>query len=304
MSVDVIIPCHNVDAYIDECLASVIQQVHSVNSIICVDNNSTDSTLEKLQEWQKRDKRIQVLEEPKRGASAARNCGLHQSNAEWIQFLDADDLLLSDKLIHQIKLLNDTQDGTNFIAGACIRRKISGREIMVIPIDDHWKGLFVNQLGNTCSNLWRRSALFAVDGWNENLKSSQESDLMFRMMSVGHSRVLIDTEPLTIIRERSSGQISKQNTGQNLRRYANLRLDICEHLKQQEPVYWEREKSFFIHNVFILMMRLWKEKQTNLAYQISTTILADNPRSMTLKENSLCLLIRFLFRMKMIKIKN
>ncbi len=124
-----------------------------------MDNNSTDSTLILLKKFELVDQRIKVISEIKPGACAARNAGLKLATSKYIQFLDADDLLISEKLGHQMKFINDTMDGIDFIAGACIRRKISGPELMDVPIDDHWKGLFVNQLGNTCSNLWNKAAI-------------------------------------------------------------------------------------------------------------------------------------------------
>ena len=71
MLVSVIIPCFNVEAYISECIDSVISQTHSDLEIICVDNNSTDGTFQILQDYKnKYGAKFQVLKELKKGASA------------------------------------------------------------------------------------------------------------------------------------------------------------------------------------------------------------------------------------------
>src|SRR5262245_30498803 len=92
----VIIPCHNVEDYVVECLGSVCEQGAVVHHIYCVNNNSSDRTVEIIEAWQVEhpDVKLTLLDESKPSASAARNAPLAHVETEWIQFLDADDLLL------------------------------------------------------------------------------------------------------------------------------------------------------------------------------------------------------------------
>jgi len=103
--ISVIIPCHNVEEYIDEAIASVMAQTYMDFELILVDNNSTDNTLRILERWAINSSRIRVLQEKGKGASRARNLGMSVARGNWIQFLDADDLMLPDKLERQIKLV-------------------------------------------------------------------------------------------------------------------------------------------------------------------------------------------------------
>jgi hypothetical protein len=81
-------------------------------------------------------------------------------------------------------------------------------------------------------------------GWDESLKSSQEYNLMFRLLKkFGESRVLIDSKPLTIVRERESGQISSTDLGGNLDRYLKERETIKEWLKLNEPSIFASNKD-------------------------------------------------------------
>ena len=117
--VSVIIPAYNVEAYIAPCLGSVLAQSYPKLEIICVDNNSTDNTLQKLEALREKHPEIILLTEEKQGAPAARNAGLHIAKGEWIQFLDADDILLPGKISRQVSLLENAEVG--FIAGASVR---------------------------------------------------------------------------------------------------------------------------------------------------------------------------------------
>jgi glycosyltransferase involved in cell wall biosynthesis len=75
MNVDVIIPCFNVEDFIEECLDSVKSQGKCVRKVFCVDNNSTDNTVNTINNWsqQNPDVELLLLHEKKLGAPSARN---------------------------------------------------------------------------------------------------------------------------------------------------------------------------------------------------------------------------------------
>lgn len=89
--VSVIIPVYNTEKYLRECLDSVVNQTLQDIEIICVDDESTDRSLEILREYQAKDKRITVLKQEKSNAGAARNLGLSIATGEYLSFLDSDD---------------------------------------------------------------------------------------------------------------------------------------------------------------------------------------------------------------------
>ena len=89
--VSVIIPVYNTEKYLRECLDRVISQTLADIEIICVDDGSTDSSLEILKEYAQKDKRIKILQQENKGAGAARNFGLKKAKGEYVAFMDADD---------------------------------------------------------------------------------------------------------------------------------------------------------------------------------------------------------------------
>lgn len=89
--VSVIIPVYNVENYLKECLDSVINQTLKDIEIICIDDGSTDKSLDILKEYAKKDTRFIVLTQENKGAAIARNKGLDIARGEYVIFLDSDD---------------------------------------------------------------------------------------------------------------------------------------------------------------------------------------------------------------------
>ncbi|MCL2128774.1 MAG: glycosyltransferase [Treponema sp.] len=90
-NVSVIIPIFNSEEYLRECLDSVINQTLKNIEIICVNDGSTDNSVEILKEYEYLGKRIKVLNQNNLGAGAARNNGLKIAKGEYLAFLDSDD---------------------------------------------------------------------------------------------------------------------------------------------------------------------------------------------------------------------
>lgn len=248
MLVSVIIPCYNVQDFIEECLDSVFKQSYHSIEVICVDNNSSDKTLQILQKLKSENTdKITVVSQIKKGGNAARNMGLSLARGEWIQFLDADDLLLPTKIENQIKLL-DKHNDISFIAGACIFEDGKGkRKGVVFPEKSNSLfNVFIKPSGsgNTCSNLWSRHWLNAIDGWDESLFSSQETDLMFRIL-IKNNKIITDEKPLTIIRHRETGRISHTDPSSRWVSFINSRLNHLELLKENYPEMYKQHYSEF-----------------------------------------------------------
>lgn len=90
-TVSIILPCCNVDPYLDQCLGSLVRQTWKALEIICVNDGSTDDTLAVLRGWAEKDARIRVIDQKNGGAFSARNAGLDVATGEYIGFVDPDD---------------------------------------------------------------------------------------------------------------------------------------------------------------------------------------------------------------------
>src|ERR1700759_691842 len=141
--ISVIIPCYNCAGFIHRAVDSVLRQTYHNTEIILVNNNSTDDTLFLMKDYEfAHPGKIHVYSEYKKGAPAARNCGLNKAKGEWIQFLDADDELLPNKLQVQYDLAISAN--ADVIAGDCLLKyNINGKvtEITRRVDKDAWQGL-------------------------------------------------------------------------------------------------------------------------------------------------------------------
>lgn len=93
IKISVIIPIYNVEKYIKQCLESVINQTLADIEIICIDDGSTDNSLQILEEYARVDKRFKVISQKNEGQGIARNKGIEIAKGEYIIFLDSDDWL-------------------------------------------------------------------------------------------------------------------------------------------------------------------------------------------------------------------
>lgn len=248
-----IIPCHNVEAHLERAIGSVLAQEHTDLEIICVDDGSTDGTAALLQEHAARHPdRIRVLHQENRGASAARNAGMRVSTAEYLQFLDADDMLAPSKIALQVKLIT-ADERPDLIVGDYETVMPDG---LLLPVEAihgrEWLGLIRTRLGCTCSNLWRKQAVEAAGGWPENLGSSQDYTLMFGMLRNGCT-VVWDRLDRTIIFKRETGSISQSGIAANWRRYIDLRWRIKQHLVGLDPLKYRHEIAVLDQYLFMAL---------------------------------------------------
>lgn len=257
MKVSVIIPCYNVAAFIGECLESILAQDHADLEVICVDDGSKDETSERIAQIARSAPRghiIQLIRQENRGATAARNHGLRESRGEYIQFMDADDILMPRKVGHQVRLALKNNKPA-LIVGSFKIIDARGRlvqERYYTRKGDPWIHLMRTDLGNTISNLWKRSIVESVHGWDEDMRSSQEYDLMFRILRTTQD-ILFDTELYSIVRKRETGSITQTNLGGNWIRYVNLRTRIIEHLRdQRSPQELAQFHQFLFDSIRVL----------------------------------------------------
>ena len=116
-TVSVVIPCHNASSFVRRALRSVAAQTLPASSVICVDDGSTDDTLDVLQAFAAEATiPITVISQENAGGAAARNAGLEMVDSDYVQFLDADDELLPDKLATQVAELDHSR--ADLLAGA------------------------------------------------------------------------------------------------------------------------------------------------------------------------------------------
>lgn len=94
--VSIIIPVYNAEEYLEKCLESVIEQTLQDIEIICIDDGSTDSSLQIAMDYQKQDGRIKVYHKENGGLVSARKKGVELAQGKYIGFVDSDDWVEED----------------------------------------------------------------------------------------------------------------------------------------------------------------------------------------------------------------
>ncbi len=89
--ISVVIPVYNVDRYLSRCLQSLVNQTFKDLEFICIDDGSSDNSLEILYSYAEKDSRFVIIVQKNSGPSIARNKGIDIAKGEYISFIDADD---------------------------------------------------------------------------------------------------------------------------------------------------------------------------------------------------------------------
>lgn len=107
--VSIIVPVYGVEAYLDQCINSIVEQTYQNIELILIDDGSSDRCPEICDAWATRDCRIQVLHIENGGQSSARNIGLDTAKGEWIFFVDSDDWIEPEciSVLVEISLVNN-----------------------------------------------------------------------------------------------------------------------------------------------------------------------------------------------------
>ena len=102
MKYSIIVPVHNVETYISQCVKSVLKQSYEGYEMILVDDGSSDMSGIICDQLTSEDKRVTVVHQPCQGVSAARNAGIDIAKGEYIIFLDSDDYWTSENALAAI----------------------------------------------------------------------------------------------------------------------------------------------------------------------------------------------------------
>ncbi len=182
--VSILIPCHNGERWVAQAIGSALAQSWAEKEVLVVDDGSSDRSLEVIRSF---GDRIRWESGPNRGANAARNRLLELARGDWLQYLDADDYLLPEKVERQVECLAE-HPSTDLVFGPVVMEywteKGSRREELPIPEPhDPWILLARWYLPQTGGCLWRKQAVVDVGGWKVDQPCCQEHELYLRLLT-------------------------------------------------------------------------------------------------------------------------
>lgn len=229
--VSILIPCYSAEQWIGQAVESALNQTYPNKEVIVVDDGSTDGSLEVIKSF---GDRIRWETGPNRGGNVARNQLLELSTGEWLQYLDADDYLLPDKIEKQSKFLSEVPQA-DIIYSPSIFEYCEGdnpcQEMLTIPEPhDPWILLTRWYLPQTGSPLWRKQAIVDVGGWKVAQPCCQENELYLRLLIAGKHFEYFN-EPGSVYRQWSESTTCKKDKSETYRRRLEIKDKIEQHLE-------------------------------------------------------------------------
>lgn len=175
--VSVIIPVHNSEKYIQECINSVINQTYKNLEIIIIDDKSTDNSVNIIKNI--KDKRIKLIElSINSGAAIARNKGIETSTGDYICFLDSDDYWKLKKIEKQVKYIKDKA----FIYSEYLYLRKSTTHIAHVPKSLTYNQLLKNSAIFTSTVMLNMKYLNKEDIYMPNIRMGQDYGAWYKIL--------------------------------------------------------------------------------------------------------------------------
>nr|WP_199000996.1 glycosyltransferase family A protein [Flavobacterium sp. ASV13] len=244
--VSIIIPTYNRAYILRETIESILMQTYENWECIIVDDRSTDSTKELVNKLTINDNRFLFVTKPNeivKGASSSRNIGLKLSKGEYIQFLDSDDVLASNKIQEQITVLSGQ---TNFTISTCKWGKFAqlNDSISLFENNQDYQNFrnskeyfdLIGLYGGffPCHSFLIHKELINLSGyWNENLTINDDGEFFFRVLLNCDQIIFVPTAYVLYRESSSNDNLSSLKT-------LDKALSLMNSWKIIETLYFEK----------------------------------------------------------------
>ena len=276
IAVSVIIPVFNTESYLQTCLDSILNQTLYNIEIICINDGSSDNSLEILKKYQKNDNRIKIINKNNEGQGIARNIGINEAIGEYVAFVDSDDFIKEDML----EKLYKSCINNNLDMAMC---KVASFNELTNEINDSlWYyslGVFKDFDKNVFSHkdTMDFTCEISVTPYNKLYKNSLikkynikfaenlifEDEVFFYDVYLKAKRVSIVDETLYYYRMNRKGSTVENTEDKNYSDIVPIFKLIIE--KFMETNNWENYK-IYVSNRFIHLM-LWRYSQTSKKFK-------------------------------------
>jgi len=212
--ISVLLPVHNEKPeFLDLAIASVLKQTFANFELLLLDDGSDKPCAQRLDEWTKKDGRVKVVHLPHQGITKTLNAGIEKATGKFVARMDSDDMALPNRFEKQITFLEQNPDHAAVGSWVVfINEKNKGSWIKKYPAEhEQIKCRLIAHNSFTHSAImFCASQLKILHGYNENLKTAQDYDLLLR--AAWHFKVANIPEVLLRYRYRDSS-ISWKKSG-------------------------------------------------------------------------------------------
>ena len=286
MKVSIVVPVYNSEKTLVKCLDSILNQTYKNIEVLCINDGSIDSSLKILNEYQKKDKRIIILNQKQnRGVSYTKNHGIKKASGDYICFVDSDDYI-DNKMIEKMYLFSIENkldivkcNYTNYIDDKKYNVSLSYKNKTILS-DNKSKNEFIDKLISgeipgylplimIRSNIIKNNNIYI----NKNLNFLE--DLLFYMELIRDSnRIGILNESLYNYINNKNGLTFSLNTKKIESRISGI---ICcnNEIKKMNILNKNQEKILDTRSVYMLIhsfMELYIIKDKNIKNYINENI--------------------------------
>ena len=246
MKLSIIVPVYQVEAHIDECITSILDQTFRDFELILVDDGSLDRCPAICDVYAQKDSRIRVIHQKNQGLSAARNTGLQAARGDYIGFVDSDDFIEAS----MYEKLLDNLEREKADISVCGRYKVWGDK----KIQEQKSNVYKVMDSAPALALMNTNVLgyFDVAAWDKIYKRScfkgiefpegklcEDWFVMYKLFFNAH-RIVYDSIPLYNYRQRT-GSITHGKKVNTMSLAASL--EVLNFVRTQQPQY-VREAQF------------------------------------------------------------
>ncbi|WP_048331135.1 glycosyltransferase family 2 protein [Bizionia psychrotolerans] len=218
--VSIIIPSYNSKTYLKEAVSSALSQSYEPIEIIVVDDGSTDDTADLFSEFEAQSVRCYRIKNG--GASQARNYGLEQATGDYIQFLDADDILDCSKIAKQLDMMRKHQADVSYTPWIDFKKDITDTHtqfrffLFGTFVNANWQRLMISYGMNnwfipTLAWLVKKELIEKAGYWNPAKCPNDDGEYFSRVLFWAEKVVCVN-EVLAFYRLTPNDSLSKLNS--------------------------------------------------------------------------------------------
>lgn len=260
--ISVIVPVYNSEKYIDNCAESVLMQTYSAFELILIEDGSKDNSLKRCEAFCKKDKRIRLIRQNHKGASAARNLGIEVAEGKYLFFLDSDDMI-HPHLLESLYRLQEEKHTVMAAGGICYSEnglffKTAAGEngIERTPesfyLDNKIALKYVNKpvLCGIGGKLILRKAINSVR-FNENLSHGEDTLFIYQLLVNGADLSVLCCD--WYYYRRHEDNASREFSPEACQDRYRVERHICNHEMQSK----RRENAIYIEWNIVVMITNW-----------------------------------------------
>lgn len=274
--VSIIIPCYNVEEYIEKCINSVLNQTYENIEIILIDDGSTDNTKQVILKTTLNKQNVIYITNKNSGVSNARNTGIKAATGDYIMFIDSDDYIAKNMIKNMFKLMK----GYNTDLVKCNIKKeyiLEKRLEKIKPVYSkvryienlsfsntiHKKILSTETMNSACASLFKRDIIKENNLlFREDIHNGE--DAIFFMNYIDNAKSIVYTP--TAYYYYTIKNTGLTGTTLSMEKLWNSKLEFIEELKDKEKK-WNLTKYKYVNKkiIYIFMSSVYRlyKKDTN-----------------------------------------